>query len=171
MKTENGITSFWKQQDAFSNWYIRPFTVKGISFNCGEQSMISKAMFFKDTVTAALILKELDPREQKKLGREVSNFVKAEWDNNCVKILAACLVHKFNQHEDFRKLLISTKGTELVEASPYDRIWGIGIGVNDPRFSDRTQWGENLLGKVLEIVRSHLLKLEMVPKNKGPSFS
>ncbi|MFK4132436.1 NADAR family protein [Pseudomonas luteola] len=161
MIRKNGLTLFFTSADSFSNWHIRPFVLKGITFNCGEQAMMySKAMLFGDAVTAQKIMLLQDPREQKAEGKRVKNFKEEKWHEHREKIIAAILYHKFTQHEDFKKLLLSTQGTEIVEASPYDRIWGIGMGQNDPNLMDRSRWGQNLLGKCLMKVREHILKLE-----------
>jgi ribA/ribD-fused uncharacterized protein len=170
MQTQNGFTCFHSYKDHFSNWHIRQFKIKNITFNCGEQAMMySKAMFFGDLATAAKILNEPDPREQKKLGKEVKNFVEEDWVNNRVRIVSAILFQKFNQHPDLKQMLLATEGTEIVEASKWDRIWGIGMEANDPNFLDRSRWGLNLLGQCLMIVREHFLKLEREAKYNGPT--
>ena len=162
MKNKGNFTFFFRKEDMFSNWYERPFTVKGVVFVTGEQYMMyAKAMLFNDAEVAAKILKTNDPAEQKRLGRQVKGFVQKTWDDRCVSILSAGIFHKFNQHPDLKKALLETGNTILVEASPYDKIWGIGLSADDPRAMDPTQWkGKNLLGKVLTNVRARLLELE-----------
>jgi len=162
MKKTGNFTFFFTKQDMFSNWYERPFVVKGQTFVTGEQFMMySKAMLFNDAEVAKKILLTSDPAEQKKLGRQVKGFVQDTWDERCVKILSAGLFHKFNQHADLKKALLETGNTILVEASPYDRIWGIGLSANDPRALNPKEWlGMNLLGKVLTNVRERLRELE-----------
>ena len=67
------------------------------------------------------------------------------------------LFEKFNQNPQLKQALLETRGTEMVEASPYDRIWGIGLAASDPRAQEKNTWlGQNLLGKVLDIVRDRL---------------
>ncbi|MHD0644263.1 NADAR family protein [Pseudomonas aeruginosa] len=158
MKVENGLTMFFTSGDAFSNWYIRDFVVKGVRFNCGEQAMMyAKAMLFGDRKVAEKILAEPDPKNQKALGK-TCKFDQAIWDAKCVEIMSAILYHKFAQHKDLEELLLSTVGTELVEASPYDRVWGVGLSSDDPRIFDKKKWrGQNLLGQVLTNVRQRLL--------------
>jgi ribA/ribD-fused uncharacterized protein len=172
MQTKHGITAFFTKDDVFSNWYMRDFTVKGITFNCVEQAMMyAKAKLFGDDAVARQILLTKEPKDQKAFGKKVANFNEQTWVDNRVRIVSAILFHKFNQHADLKKALLDTRGTELVEASPYDKIWGIGMGVNDKNFLDRSRWGLNLLGECLTIVREHLLKLERNPTPTGPSPS
>ncbi|MEG0869430.1 MAG: NADAR family protein [Hafnia sp.] len=176
MKIKQGMTLFFRENDAFSNWYLRDFTVKGITFNCMEQYMMySKAMLFGDKVTAQKILATTGPRcqqRQKNLGREVTPFNNAEWESKRERIVIAGLIAKFSQHKDLKELLLSTVGTILVEASPYDDIWGAKLGENDPRLFSLPpeQWpGKNLLGKCLTVARDFLLRrdkqLEMGSSN------
>lgn len=161
MRTERGLTLFFTQNDKFSNWYLRDFKVKGITFNCGEQYMMyAKAKLFGDHEIAEKIMKEKRPKQQKALGKQVKGFVQAVWDAKCVPIMIAGLTQKFAQHRDMEDLLISTDGTDLVEASPFDKIWGAGLGADDPNIFDKTKWpGKNLLGgPVLTKIRSYLLE-------------
>ncbi len=164
MRTEKGFTLFFSKNDKFSNWYIRDFTVKNITFNCGEQYMMyAKAMLFGDQEMAQKILAAKDPAEQKKLGRQVRGFDHSIWENRSAQILASGLMQKFKQHDDFKQLLLSTEGNILVEASKWDKIWGVGLDEKDPRILDPYQWqGENRLGKVLTTVRETLLRHEKV---------
>lgn len=172
MRIEQGFTFFFSSNDMFSNWHIRDFVVKGITFNCGEQYMMfAKAKLFGDHEKAAEILKEPDPREQKRLGREVQGFVQAIWDEKCVQIMVAGLTQKFMQHKDMADLLVSTEGTELVEAAHNDRRWGIGVGIHDPARFDKGKWrGLNLLGQVLTKVRSYILEKRMAYESDGMSI-
>lgn len=171
MRTERGFTMFFTAKDMFSNWYIRDFKVKGVTFNCGEQYMMyAKAKLFGDHDIAEKILAEKDPKKQKALGREVKGFVQSVWDEKCIPILIAGLTPKFLQHKDIGDALVATEGTELVEASPYDKIWGAGLAATDPRIFDKSQWpGKNQLGgPVLTKIRSYML--ERRHTIEGPSI-
>jgi ribA/ribD-fused uncharacterized protein len=118
-------------------------------FNCGEQYMMyQKAITFGDNETANKILKELSPRKQKELGRQVKNFNPKVWDSLKYIIVKNGLTEKFNQNPEFKDYLLKYKGYVLVEASPYDRIWGIGF-YDYEAIQNIDNWGENLLGKIL----------------------
>ena len=98
------------------------------------------------------------PRQHKALGRKVKPFDVAVWKRECVAIVRAGNHAKFTQNPELLDKLLATKGTTLVEASPYDKIWGIGLAASDPRAKDPAQWkGQNLLGKILTELRDQLL--------------
>ncbi|MBB4861207.1 ribA/ribD-fused uncharacterized protein [Pseudomonas nitritireducens] len=162
MKVAGGFTFFFTADDPFSNWYKRDFYVRDVKFPNGECAMMySKAMLFGDKEVAAKILAAKTAKEQKALGR-TCKFDQAIWDARCVPMMTAILYHKFTQHKDLETLLLSTAGTELVEASPYDKIWGIGLSEDDPRSLDKSQWrGKNLLGQVLMNVRQRILDMQL----------
>jgi len=158
MKTINDYTFFWK--DKIGQWNMTPFKDnKGIEYNCAEQYMFArKALLFIDMVAYEKIMKSTSPAEQQKLGRTVKNFTQKKWDANKVGIVTMGNIFKFSQNEGLKEILLSTKGTLLVEASPYDKIWGIGIGIEDPEVTDEKKWkGENLLGYILTNVRDFYL--------------
>lgn len=153
------FTFFWS--GPFSNWYPCSFTIDKIKFNCTEQHMMwCKAQLFNDPETAAKILASNNPKEQKGFGRQVKNFNVGKWAEICKKVVFVGNVAKYQQNDNLCKLLLATVGTTLVEASPYDKIWGIGLAANDKRAQDRSTWqGKNLLGEVLTNVRDHIIKL------------
>jgi ribA/ribD-fused uncharacterized protein len=100
-----------------------------------------------------------DPREQKKIGREVKNFDKKKWDQKVKDIVFRGNMAKFTQNEDLKKKLLATAGTTLVEASPHDKIWGIGLAETDPKAQKRETWlGTNWLGEVLTEVREAIIE-------------
>ncbi len=139
----------------FSNWASSTFTHDGVKYSHGEQYMMHmKALLFGDAEAAEKIMKAKSPYEQKALGRTVKNFDKSQWDAVCVDVMVAGLCSKFSQNPQFKKALLDTGDTEIVEASPSDRIWGIGLSESDPRALDKNQWrGQNLLGITLMRVR------------------
>lgn len=121
--------------------------------------MYSKAMLFNDKEIANKILNTTPQKEQKALGRKIKNFNKQIWNEKCKKIVYLGNFYKFTQNKDLWETLLSTEGTTLVEASPYDRIWGIGLSEDDPRAQQRETWlGTNYLGDILTILRKNLLK-------------
>lgn len=158
MLTKANFTLFFSERDMFSNWFISDFEVKGVRFNCVEQFMMfCKAKLFGDNVTAELIMKATHPRDQKALGRQVVGYNDSTWCERRARIVAHGCYAKFSQNTTLKAALLATGDTILVEASPYDRIWGVGLAENDPRILDPHQWkGQNLLGIVLTEVRSRL---------------
>lgn len=102
-------------------------------------------------------------KKQKALGREVHNFDLATWTQAVPDILVHGNLAKFSQHPDILEWLLSTAGKRLVEGSPTDRIYGVGIRYDDPRIEDPANWdGLNLLGIALETVRERLSQLGAV---------
>lgn len=154
------LTFFWSNKSPFSNWYRAEFEVENIRFNCSEQYMMyQKAILFDDQETAKKVLSTTNPGKQKALGRQVKNFNQETWDNNCKQIVYDANYAKFTQNENLLKALLKTKGTTLVEASPVDAIWGIGLAEDDPRALDKNLWkGKNWLGEILTQLRENLIK-------------
>lgn len=153
------FTFFFTEASPFSQWYRCSFTAGGHTFGCAEQSMMhGKALLFGDADVAAQILAADHPRQHKALGRKVKPFDAAVWNREREGIVLAGNRAKFTQNPALLELLLATRGTTLVEASPYDKIWGIGLSAGDPRAQDPAQWrGQNLLGKVLTQLRDELL--------------
>jgi ribA/ribD-fused uncharacterized protein len=159
------FTFFYKTANPFSQWHKSKFIVDGMEFNCAEQYMMyKKAMLFNDTQRAELIMKKKDPREQKALGREVNIDIDV-WNRERFDIVYQGNYAKFTQNENLKKYLLDTAGTTLVEASPTDTVWGIGMSEEDPDRLDRSKWkGTNLLGEVLTKLREDLLKEEKMSR-------
>lgn len=154
------FTFFWS--GPFSQWYPSNFVSEQINYNCAEQYMMyQKAMFFGDHKSAERILETVKPSEQKALGRQVKNFDLDKWNQVAKEIVYNGNHEKFRQNKDLYKSLMDTVGTTLVEASPYDKIWGIGLKENDPRALNRNSWmGSNWLGEILTQLRQDLLDLD-----------
>ena len=149
----NKYTFFW--DGIYSNWYKSNFIHDLIEYNCMEQYMMyNKAMFFGDLETARLIMNTNNPRKHKELGRLVKNYDDREWSKLREDIVYEGLQAKFDQNPDLKKQLLSTKGTTLVEASPYDRIWGIGFSEGSA-LKNIDNWGLNLLGRLLTKLRDN----------------
>jgi ribA/ribD-fused uncharacterized protein len=151
------FTFFWN--GPFSQWESCTFKVDGITYNCAEQYMMAKkAKLFKDEDTYEKIMEATHPREQKKLGRQVKGFHADRWNNVAREIVYEGNHAKFTQNPKLLKKLLETKGTTLVEASPYDCIWGIGMREGDKGVNDRSNWrGKNWLGEVLTGLREDLI--------------
>src|SRR4051812_9119459 len=151
------FTFFWKSR--LSQWHRAPFVLAGVTFTHAEQYMMYfKALLFGDHEAAARVLAADTPAEQQAVGRTVRGFDEATWSLFREGVVFAGNYARFSQNADQRELLLATRGTTLVEASPHDRIWGIGLAADDPRAKDRTQWrGLNLLGDALTRVREVLI--------------
>ncbi|HEX3007233.1 MAG TPA: NADAR family protein, partial [Bacteroidales bacterium] len=145
----------------FSQWFSSPFIVDGVTYPTAEHWMMAgKARLFGDTEIASRILSSGNPGEVKKLGRQIRGFDEDTWVAHRFEIVVEGNYHKFSQSSDLKEYLLDTNDRVLVEASPVDNIWGIGIAKNSPVIEDPTQWlGLNLLGFALMEVRKRL-KLE-----------
>lgn len=140
----------------FSNWYPSKFVVDGLEFNCAEQYMMyMKAMTFKDLNAADEIMKLTDPAKQKKIGRKVKDYDDKVWSEIRYDVVRIGLLEKFKQNEDLKAFLLKHKDDIIVEASPEDRIWGIGYHSSNA-LHNMTDWGENLLGKMLMDIAKEL---------------
>jgi len=140
---------FWESFSPFSNWHMCKFVYKGIRFNCSEQAMMwEKAMSCSDENAAARVLEEVDPSKQKAIGRSILNFNVQKWDSEKYETVKGILRHKFGQNPELKKALLKHSGKTFVEASPYDRIWGIGYS-DIEALANMDNWGDNLLGKML----------------------
>ena len=142
----------------FSQWWISPFIVDGITYKTAEHWMMAKkAELFNDNEILEKIIQANSPAEAKKLGREVKNYDDALWLANRYEIVKQGNFHKFSQHSDEKEFLINTKERILVEASPVDAIWGIGMASDHKDIHNPEKWkGLNLLGFALMEVREEL---------------
>ena len=121
--------------------------------------MWRKAKLFGDDEVADKILAIDHPSEAKALGRQVRDFDERVWEAERFEIVVAGSVAKFGQHEELGAFLRGTGDRVLVEASPLDRVWGIGLAASDPAASDPTRWrGLNLLGFALMEARALLAR-------------
>lgn len=142
----------------FSQWFHSPFTVDGISYPTAEHFMMAgKARLFGDHATEELILKARHPKEAKDLGRKVRGFEDDTWNRERYLLVVEGNEAKFSQNSGPGAFLLDTKDRVLVEASPVDRIWGIGLAADDPAAENPRLWkGLNLLGFALMEVRERL---------------
>ena len=162
----NKYTFFWNNRTPFSNWYPSVFVWSGIRFTRGEQYMMyRKAMLFGDWEVADQIMNTDDPSKHKQLGRQVKNYEDVAWSSVRFDIMVEGLFEKFSQNPQLKQVLLETRGTKMVEANPYDRIWGIGLAASDPRAQNEETWlGQNLLGQVLDTVREKLINVKYEEK-------
>lgn len=131
-----------------SQWFACRFTVDGIEYSTAEQYMMSqKALLFGDTEIYEKIMKASHPDKFKALGRQISGFYENIWNEHKTDIVIKGNAAKFSQNEDLKEFLLNTNQRVLVEASPYDKIWGIGMSADDSSVNNPLGWkGKNLLG-------------------------
>ncbi len=145
-------------KECFSQWYRAPFTLDGHTYATTEHYMMAeKARLFQDEATRQAILGASHPHEAKTLGRQVQNFEEGPWDAARFEIVVQGNLAKFSQHPALRTFLLDTGQRVLVEASPVDAIWGIGLAQDHPQAANPAEWpGLNLLGFALMEVRAQL---------------
>ncbi|MGX1492960.1 ribA/ribD-fused uncharacterized protein [Streptomyces tendae] len=141
-----------------SQWWPSPFTVDGVRYATAEHWMMAgKARLFRDAEAERLALAAEHPAEAKKAGRLVRGFDDAVWARERFRIVVEGSVHKFAAHPELRGFLLGTGERVLVEASPLDRVWGIGLAATDQGAGDPERWkGPNLLGFALMEARERL---------------
>ena len=166
MEHERQFVFFWTPEGPnghFGNWFPSPFQDKaGHVFSTSEHYMMwRKALLMQDTATATKVLAAATPKAAKSLGRTVrtpeGGWDEDLWVEHRRQIMVDALLLKFQQHPELLEALLATGDSTLVEASPLDRIWGIGLRATDPLASQPDNWrGLNLLGECLMVVRKQL---------------
>jgi len=143
-----------------SQWWPVVFSEDGHTFASAEHYMMAhKAWLFGDAEAAERILAAGHPGEAKKLGRAVRGFDEQVWNDHRFDIVVRGNITKFGQNPELRRFLLATADRVLVEASPYDRIWGIGLTAGDERAASPSTWqGLNLLGFALMAARDRLAR-------------
>lgn len=153
---------FWDQKNpataCFSQWYPAQFVIDGITYQNAEQYMMAeKARLFEDENAFKKIISSTSPREMKAIGRTIKNFDQQVWEQNREQVVFDANLAKFSQDRVLKKTLLDTQNKILVEASPVDAIWGIGLHETHPDAKDPSKWqGLNLLGFILMRVRNTL---------------
>jgi len=147
-------------QSCLSQWWMQNFEVNGNIYSCAEQYMMAeKARLFHDEEMLKQIMQAVSPKEMKNYGRAVRNFDNEIWASHCFQIVKNANKAKFSQNPELLRFLFGTEDQILVEASPRDRIWGIGMGRNNPDVENPMKWrGRNLLGFALTEIRDELFK-------------
>lgn len=145
-------------KSCLGQWFPAPFLVAGVRYLTAEHWMMAgKARLFGDEATLAKILSLEHPGAAKSLGRQVQGFDQAKWMAVARRIVTEGNIAKFGQNEALGNYLLATGDQVLVEASPHDRVWGIGLAVDDPLAQHPDSWqGENLLGFALMDAREAL---------------
>jgi len=170
----------------FSQWYSSPFkaitsypsgdtndtkyqnlNAEHIFANCEQYMMFEKAMLFQDFPSACAIIATTNPKEVKRLGRLVRGFDERIWAEHREVIVFAGNYHKFTQNPDLKQYLANSGKKIFVEASPTDKIWGIGLDANNPAARDPKKWqGLNLLGYAITAVRNKLFPSKLTEEKK-----
>lgn len=152
-KTRNEVSNA-----CFSQWYESPFTVDGFEYKTAEHWMMAqKALLFNDQSAFANIIGCRKPGEAKDLGRLVEGFDPDVWEEKRFGIVVEGNIYKFSQNKALLDYLLQTDNRVLVEASPVDTIWGIGLSRDSDKINDIDSWrGENLLGFALMEARDRL---------------
>lgn len=142
----------------FSQWWPARFTADGITYPTAEHWMMAgKARLFGDEQGLEKVLAAKSPGAAKAAGRQVRGFDEDAWTAVRYDIVLAGTIAKFTQHPDLADILTRTGTQLLAEASPFDRIWGIGMAASNPDATRPTRWrGLNLLGFALMDARDHL---------------
>jgi ribA/ribD-fused uncharacterized protein len=145
-------------KSCLSQWYPAPFTAEGVRYATAEHFMMAgKARLFGDTEAEHLVLAAADPGAAKGAGRRVRGFTEDTWAAHRYDLVVAANTAKFGQHPALRDFLLGTGEKILVEASPYDQVWGIGLSAAQPEAAHPAQWrGLNLLGFALMDTRHTL---------------
>lgn len=162
-----GYVLFWRPEPIWaapgppvlSQWWLSDFNLNHHDYYCcAEQYMMAeKSRLFGDEATLDEIMECRDPKKLKKLGRRVSGFQEDVWVKCRYSIVLNGSYQKFMQNEELCRYLLSTGDQILVEASPFDTIWGIGMQADDPNAQNPLKWkGENLLGFALMEVREEI---------------
>ena len=148
-------------QSCFSQWWPARFEADHVSYPTAEHWMMAeKARLFNDDEIRSRIMDARSPAEAKKLGRLIRHFDPLVWDDQKFEVVTQGNYYKFQQHAALRDFLINTGERILVEASPVDPVWGIGLAADDPKSENPLLWkGQNLLGFALMEVRDRLKRL------------
>ncbi len=149
-----------------SQWYPCEFIKDDVVYSTAEQYMMAqKALLFQDTDTYDKIMEAEHPKKYQSLGRKVKNFSEAVWNQHKYNIVVEGNLCKFSQNEKLKSFLLGTNSRILVEASPYDAIWGIKMAADDKNIENPLMWkGENLLGFALMEVRDMLSHSDLIIK-------
>lgn len=148
-------------KSCFSQWWKCEFSDEDEDYNCAEQYMMAKkACLFGDMEVYDQIIKCTNPKEIKALGRKIKNFDEQIWNEEKYDIVLKGNYLKFNQNKELREYLLGTAQSIIVEASPYDGIWGIKMRADNDEINNPLKWkGENVLGFALMEVRNELQRI------------
>ena len=153
---ETKYVYFWKGY--LSQWAKHEFVEDGVLYKTPEHyTMVKKAELFNHHTLVPIMLTVDHPANVKQLGRQVHNFKLDVWNEHCDEFVIRGNLLRFQQHPDMKQRLLDTGDAILVEASPLDKIWGVGLAAEDPMIKDPKTWrGLNKLGFALMAVRDML---------------
>ncbi len=144
-------------KSCLSQWYPAGFSVDGVYYATAEHYMMAEKARLFDASKVEKIINSKSAGEAKALGREVDNFNQELWDRVSFDIVVKGNLAKFSQNEELKAFLLASKNRVLAEASPKDRIWGIGLSVDNKDAQNPYKWrGLNKLGFALMVVREKL---------------
>lgn len=148
----------------YCQWYICEFKdYEGTRFSSAEQFMMYHKFKCLEPENAYKVLDTHNPRLVKLMGRQIKNYNEEKWSKCREQVVALGNYYKFSQNPELLDIMLEHKYKEIVEASPEDPIWGIGLFKEDPRCLDKTQWlGLNLLGNCIMLVRNMILNKEPI---------
>ena len=151
---------FYATSEIYSNWHPAKFKYDNIVFSNSEQAMMyAKAKLMGDNDSIKKIKKTSDPYKVKRLGRSIKPWKEQLWISKRLSLVIDILYAKFSSNETLRNELLGTDDLYLVEASPSDKIWGVGLDESDPAIHNKKNWkGLNLLGEALMQVREKIKK-------------
>ena len=154
----DNTAAFFTGNSPLSSHYMEDFKVNGETFNCAEQYiLVQKARLFNDQEAVINIMKESDPIQQKKAGKNIKNFDTEAWKSNAKELIKPGLEAKFSQCTKPKELLLRTGNRQIIEANPNDLFLGAGISLHSPKLWDISEHkGMNIMGKMLCEVRATL---------------
>jgi ribA/ribD-fused uncharacterized protein len=150
-----------------SQWAVSPFKEFGETFNTAEQFMMAaKAKTFGDEESFKAIMDTNDPHEQKGLGRNVKNFDSDKWNSVAREYVTLGNYNKFTQNPEFKKFLIVNIDKHFVEASPHDKIWGIGMrecaeGIDNPANWKGSNWLGQCINRARDIIVAEMAEIDL----------
>ena len=156
-KTDDNTLAFFGELNPFSNFHITPFELNGKSYHSSEQYIQeAKALFFKDNLSAKLIMDAKTPLECKKLSREITGYNHEEWKLCAKEQCKPGIAAKFSSSSALIQLLHSTGDKMIIEAC-HDQLWGTGISIRDKDCLNREKWsGAGILGEILMELRTDI---------------
>ena len=156
-KSDEKTLVFFGQHSMFSNFYDSSFVHDGIFYKTSEHAIqYSKAIISEDYSTGTKILKCSTPREAKRLGKNINNFIHSKWTKEGLQMCYPLIKAKFTQNEELKEKLLST-GTKLLAESSKDKLWGTGITLSDHRALNKQEWINNgWMHTILTRIRSEL---------------
>jgi ribA/ribD-fused uncharacterized protein len=149
---------YFGEESIFSHWYKCNFQIEAQDYCCvGQYMMYKKALLFGDDAIAQKIMNSTSPPRHRMLGKQIQGFDKKKWHEHCRTYSLEGNIAKFSQNPVLKEALLQSAGKIFAEASPYDRVWGIGLSLSNPKIYDRANWrGKNWAGESLEAARKEL---------------